>query len=146
MASGPDAAGLVTREAEAYVLFESLRWPGGPSACPHCAAAGGCRLVGAAAGVSRPTRTGRPSARRVWRCGRCRAQFSVLTGTVFERTRVSLSGWVQAVGVVSRSAQVTASELAAAVGVADDTARAMLYLMRAGLSAAQASPGAQPQG
>ncbi len=139
-----DAA--TTREAGAYLLFESLRWPGGPTTCPHCGATGHCRLVNAAAGVSRPTRTGRPSARRVWRCGRCRAQFSVLTGTVFERTRVPLSVWVHAVGVLSRSADVTAVELAAAVGVADDTARAMLYLVRAGRSAAQHLPGAQPQG
>ena len=45
-------------------------------------------------GVSRKTRTGADTQRRVRRCLSCRKQFSVLTGTVFHGTKVPLRTWV----------------------------------------------------
>jgi transposase-like protein len=45
-------------------------------------------------GVSRKTRSGNLSERRVWRCFSCRKQVSVLTGTVFHGTKVPLRKWV----------------------------------------------------
>ena len=45
-------------------------------------------------GTSRKTRTGSMSERRVWRCQGCRKQFSVITGTIFHGTKVSLQTWL----------------------------------------------------
>jgi hypothetical protein len=84
-------------EAEAYRLLERLRWGGAPRTCPHCGATGPCYFLSPRTGEVRRTRTGGSSARRVWKCGRCRRQFSVLTGTVLEGTRVPLRIWIGAV-------------------------------------------------
>ena len=43
---------------------------------------------------SRKTRTGNPSERRVWKCKDGRRQFSVLTGTIFHCSKVSLRTWL----------------------------------------------------
>ena len=32
--------------------------------------------------------------RRVWNCGHCRNQFSVLTGTIFHGTKISIRTWL----------------------------------------------------
>jgi hypothetical protein len=85
-------------EAEAYLLLERMRWGGSPPSCPHCGTEGACYYLRPAAGSGRPTRTGALTERRVWKCGRCRRQFSVLTGTIFEGTRIPLRSWI---GVVS---------------------------------------------
>jgi transposase-like protein len=81
-------------ESAAYELLERLRWGGGAPSCPHCGAAGRSHHLAPAAGTSRSTRTGAPSERRVWKCGACRRQFSVLVGTVLQGTRISLRTWV----------------------------------------------------
>ena len=79
---------LVT-EADAYEYLEELRWPNGPS-CQHC----GSRQVALMVpknGQSRLTSGGSTrSQRRVWQCRDCRKQFSVLTGTPFHGTKVSV--------------------------------------------------------
>jgi hypothetical protein len=40
---------------------------------------------------TRKTRTGNTSHRRVWKCGECRKQFSVLVSTIFEDSCFHLS-------------------------------------------------------
>ena len=83
-------------EATAWQVFEQLRWNGSPTRCPHCASEQRCYFLRPAS-TARRTRTGRPTARRVWKCGACRRQFSVLTGTVLEGTRLPLTSWIGAV-------------------------------------------------
>jgi len=86
-----DIASQVPTEAAAYEFFESLRWPDGP-VCPHCASTDATFLK-PMNGVSRKTRTGAASERRVWQCCACRKQFSVITGTVFQGTKIALRKW-----------------------------------------------------
>jgi hypothetical protein len=86
------AAQLQT-EADAYRLLEELRWNGHPSTCPHCGGIGRCFFLRPRDGVSRRTRTGSRSERRVWRCGHCRRSFSVLVGTVLHGTKVPIRIW-----------------------------------------------------
>lgn len=81
-------------EAAAYELLERLRWGGEPRCCPHCGAAQRCYLLRPSDGTSRRTRTGARSQRRVWKCGACRRQFSVLVGTILQGTRISLWIWI----------------------------------------------------
>jgi transposase-like protein len=79
-------------EADAYVYVENLRWNGQP-VCAHCGS-DHVNLLNPANGISRKTRTGSMSQRRVWKCYTCRKQFSVTTGTVFHGSKVSLEIWI----------------------------------------------------
>ncbi len=78
-------AGQLTDE-EAYRFLEALRWPEG-SVCPHCGY-GQAYFLTPANGVTRRTRRGSMSPRRVWKCASCRKQFSVLTNTIFHGTKI----------------------------------------------------------
>lgn len=82
----------ITCEADAYAYIESLRWPNGP-VCPHCAH-DRAYFLKPSNGLSRTTRTGSHSQRRVWKCAACRRQFSVTTGTIFHGSKVSLQTWL----------------------------------------------------
>ncbi|HXZ83716.1 MAG TPA: IS1595 family transposase, partial [Acidimicrobiales bacterium] len=95
-----ELAKLIPTEAAAYEYMESLRWPTGP-VCPHCGVIGGHYYLKPNSGLAtdegdaaRKTRTGSLSARRVWKCKDCRKQFSVITGTVFHGSKVSLRTWI----------------------------------------------------
>lgn len=82
----------ITNEADAYGYMERMRWPDGPI-CPHCGNKGAYFLK-PSNGLSRATRTGSHSQRRVWKCAKCRKQFSVTTGTIFHGSKVSLQTWL----------------------------------------------------
>lgn len=127
------AGGQVNRAAE---LVESLRWPDGP-VCPHCGA-GRVYFLRPADGTSRPTRSGGRSARRLWKCGACRRQFSALTGTVFHGSRVGVATWLAALDLVlgpGATAPGLDERLAAQRGLDRDTARHVLSRLRAALDA-----------
>jgi transposase-like protein len=78
---------------DAYAYMEQLRWPNGP-VCPHCHETTRLYFLNPANGTSRKTRTGSMSQRRVWKCGACRKQFSVTTGTVFHGSKIDLRKWL----------------------------------------------------
>ncbi|MDP9092173.1 MAG: IS1595 family transposase [Actinomycetota bacterium] len=92
----PALANKITTEADAYELLESLRWVDGkPDACPLCGAMERFYYLTPKDGsTGRKTRTGSNSQRRVWKCSSCRKQFSVLTGTIFHGTKISLRTWL----------------------------------------------------
>lgn len=82
-------------EADAYLMLEELRWGGAPDACPKCGVLGKCYFLAPKDGsTGRKTRTGANSQRRVWKCGACRKQFSVLVDTIFHGTKISLRTWL----------------------------------------------------
>jgi transposase-like protein len=111
-------------EAAAYELLEQLRWGGPPQSCPHCGVAGRCYFLQPAAGLSRRTRTGAQSQRRVWKCGACRRQFSVLVGTIFQGSRISLRTWIGVVTDWAASpAEPTATDIADRYGLTPESAR-----------------------
>jgi hypothetical protein len=99
-------------EGEAYALLEQLRWGGPPPECPHCGVTGRCYFLRPAGGRARATRTGAESERRIWKCGSCRRQFSVLAATILQGTRISLWTWIgvvrerQATGALPSAPQV----------------------------------------
>ena len=86
-------AGRIPDEASAYEYLETLRWPDGP-VCPHCGNDEKCYFLKPRSGTSRATRTGAPTQRRLWKCGSCRKQFSVLTDTVMHGTKIAIRKWV----------------------------------------------------
>lgn len=85
----------VTTEADAYAYFEKLRWADGAT-CAHCASANVC-FIEPSNGVSRSTRTGAQSERRVWRCRDCKRQFSVITNTMMHGTKIGLRVWLMVI-------------------------------------------------
>lgn len=85
-------ADRIQTESDAYAFLEELRWNGTP-VCPHCESER-VYFLNPENGVSRKTRTGSASQRRVWKCGACRKQFSVLTGTIFHGTKISVRKWL----------------------------------------------------
>jgi transposase-like protein len=87
----PTIAERVTDEASAYKFLEELRWNGNP-VCPHCGNDAGCYYLAPKDAEGRKTNRGKVSARRVWKCKACRKQFSVLTGTIFHGTKISV--WI----------------------------------------------------
>jgi transposase-like protein len=121
---------LVT-EADAYLLLEELRWNGQPEACPNCGEVGRCYYLNPTNGVSRKTRTGAVSQRRVWKCGGCRKQFSVLTGTIFQGTKVSVRTWLFVVFEMCASKNgVSAREIERKYDLTPKTAWFMLHRIR----------------
>lgn len=80
-------------EADAYEYLERMRWNGKP-VCPHCGNDERIYFLTPANGVDRKTTRGATSQRRVWKCGACRKQFSVLTGTIFHGTKIPVRTWI----------------------------------------------------
>ncbi|HET9578192.1 MAG TPA: IS1595 family transposase, partial [Usitatibacter sp.] len=75
---------------KAREYLEALRWPNGP-VCPHCGS------IGAHYHIDAIRRDG------LWKCKDCREQFTVTVGTVFERSKIALNVWLQAVYLLCSS-------------------------------------------
>jgi len=116
-------------EAAAWELVEKMRWPDGP-VCPHCGDKNRAYFIKPRNG-QRTTSTGRVTYRRLWKCKVCRRPFSVLVGTIFERSQVPLSKWLLALYLMSANKNgIAANELRRILGVTQPTAWFMLHRLR----------------
>ena len=116
---------VLSSEPTAYRFLEELRWgPGAPPVCPQCGVAGRTYYLRSKEGV-RKTRTGAKTAREVWKCGACKQQFSVLTGTILHGTKVSMLTWIGVVAHLLAEPRTTPRQLADRFGVTPETARNM---------------------
>lgn len=116
-------------EAAAWEYLEQTRWPNGPI-CPHCGAVDNAYYLAPQSG-ERKTRTGKTSFRRLWKCGACRLQFSVLVGTIFEDSHLPVSKWLMAVHLLNAGKNgVSALELSRALGIAYRSAWFMAHRIR----------------
>jgi transposase-like protein len=99
--------------------LESLRWPNG-AVCPRCGAIGeATQLQGAAH---------RPG---LFKCADCYQQFSVTVGTVFERSKIALNVWLQAVHLMCASKKgISAKQMERMFGVSYKTAWFMSHRIR----------------
>lgn len=99
--------------------LEALRWPHGP-VCPHC---GSVRAPLALEGKSY-----RPG---LYKCKDCYEQFTVTVGTVFERSKIALNVWLQAVHLMCASKKgISAKQLERMLGVTYKTAWFMAHRIR----------------
>lgn len=106
-------------EEIARQYLEAIRWPNGP-VCPHCASV--------AAHYALAGKAHRPG---LWKCKDCRAQFSVTVGTVFERSKIKLNVWLQAVYLLSSSKKgMSSHQLHRTLGVTYKTAWFMTHRIR----------------
>lgn len=116
-------------ESSSYQLLEEMRWPDGPE-CPHCGSVDHAYFLKPKNG-ERLTSTGKVSHRRLWKCAECRKKFSVLVGTIFERSHIPLSKWLMALYMMASSKNgVAAFELHRTLGVTNETAWFMAHRIR----------------
>jgi transposase-like protein len=103
--------------------MEAQRWADGV-VCPHCGGVEKCkRLEGA---------NHRPG---LFQCGDCRKQFTVTVGTIFERSKVSLSKWMLATHLMASSKKgMSAHQLHRSIGVTYKTAWFMWHRIREAMS------------
>lgn len=71
-------------EDEARTYLEHIRWPSGP-VCPHCGAED-----------AHYTLKGKAHRRGLYKCSKCRKQYSVTVGTVMHGSHIPMSKWVYA--------------------------------------------------
>jgi transposase-like protein len=99
--------------------LEAIRWPNGP-VCPHCGATEGAYHMG-----------GKAHRSGLLKCGSCRKQFSVTVGTVFERSKIPLSQWLQATYLLCSSKKgISSHQLHRTLGVTYKTAWFMTHRIR----------------
>ena len=101
----------------ARVYFERRRW-NGHVVCPHC----GCDERISARGGKRIG---------YYRCGDCRQEFTIRTGTIFERSHVPLHKWLYAMYlVVTARKGISSLQLSKEIGVTQKTAWFILQRLR----------------
>lgn len=109
--------------------LEALRWPNGP-VCPHC---GSVR-----APLKLEGKSYRPG---LFKCNDCYEQFTVTVGTVFERSKIGLHVWLQAVHLMCASKKgISAKQLERMLGVTYKTAWFMAHRIREAMTAELAGP------
>jgi transposase-like protein len=109
-------------EDKAREALEAVRWPNGP-VCPHCGATG--YNVAKVAGKKHSHRPG------LYFCNGCQGQFTVTVGTVFERSKISLSKWWLAVHLLNSSKKgFSAHQLHRTLKVTYKTAWFMMHRIR----------------
>lgn len=103
-------------EKAARTYLEMRRWNGKP-ACPHCDA------------------TERIQKRKLegyYRCLACKVDFTVRTGTLFERSHVPLDKWLYAIYLVLTARKgISSLQLSKEIGVTQKTTWFMLQRIRA---------------
>lgn len=105
---------LFPDEETARIYLEGRLWPSGP-VCPSCHA--GDRLT--------PRKDG------FHRCNACQLDFTVRTGTIFERSHVPLHKWVYAMYLlVTARKGISSLQLAKEIGVTQKTAWFVLGRLR----------------
>jgi transposase-like protein len=105
---------------KAREYLEALRWPNGP-VCPHCGSINEKHL-------SLKGKQYRPG---LFKCADCYEQFTVTVGTVFERSKIKLNVWLQAVHLMCASKKgISAKQLERMLGVTYKTAWFMAHRIR----------------
>src|SRR5580692_9305100 len=90
------------------------RWPKGVT-CQHC-------------GAERPMFL---KTRRIWKCSKCRKQFSIKTKSVFEDSPIPLDKWLTATWMIANCKNgISSYEIMRATGVTQKTAWFMLHRIR----------------
>jgi len=86
---------LFSDEYAARKFIESKLWPNGP-VCPHCRHDDAYTLK-PKFGSKKPVRAG------VYKCVKCRKQFTVRIGTIFEDSHIPLNKWLMALHLMTSS-------------------------------------------
>ena len=121
---------------KAREYLERIQWPNGPT-CPHCGS------------VSKDhyALKGKAHRKGLWKCKDCREQFTVTVGTVFERSKIPLNIWLQAVHFLCSSKKgMSAHQLHRTLGVQYKTAWFMAHRIRKAMEERTHTPMGGPGG
>lgn len=122
-------------EDEAFAYVERHLWPEGP-VCSHC---GETVRVGRMGGSA--TRKG------LHKCYKCRKQFTVRQGTIFESSHVPLHVWLQAIYLISGSKKgISSHQLARTLGLTVKTAWFLSHRIREAMREGDLAPFGQGGG
>ena len=103
------------------VHLESIRWPETPT-CPFCGSES----------VARKAEKGRSGR---WNCHTCHNSYNVLSGTIFEKTRVPLQKWFLAIALTLNAKKSLSSyQLARDIETTHQTALYMQHRIRAAMT------------
>ncbi|MCL2829620.1 MAG: IS1595 family transposase [Betaproteobacteria bacterium] len=106
-------------EDKAREYLENLRWANGVI-CPHCGSTGAHYRL-----------EGESHRKGLYKCTDCRDQFTVTVGTVFERSKIKLHIWLQAVHLMCASKKgISAKQMERMLGVTYKTAWFMAHRIR----------------
>jgi transposase-like protein len=105
---------MIPDQETARVYLESRLWPNGTT-CPTCS--GQDRITSRKGGY--------------YRCNKCKLDFTVRTGTIFERSHVPLHKWVYAMYlVVTARKGISSMQLAKEIGITQKSAWFVLQRLR----------------
>ena len=104
---------------KARVYLEAQVWPNG-RVCPHCGVVGEHYEL-----------HGKSNRAGLYKCADCREPFTVTVGTVFERSKIGLHVWLQAVYLINASKKgISSKQLQRMLGVTYKTAWFMSHRIR----------------
>ena len=96
-------------------FFAAIRWSDGIAVCPRCES----------------KETSFLSTRKVWKCKKCKKQFSVKVGTVLEGSNIGLDKWICAMWqIINAKNGISSYEIHRSIGVTQKTAWFMLHRIR----------------
>lgn len=105
---------LYPDEKSAIVYLEGRRWKKG-IVCPHCES----------------KRTSRQRDYRYHQCKDCRKKFTVCTGTIFERSHISLEKWLYSMYLLQTARKgISSLQLSKEIGITQKSAWFMLHRLR----------------
>src|SRR3954449_10032426 len=109
-------------EDAALAHVEAALWPEGP-VCPHCGATDRIYAL-----------KGKTTRRGLRKCGHCKKPFTVMMGTVFERSHIPLHKWLQAVYLLCSSKKgISSHQLHRTLGISYKAAWFMSHRIREGM-------------
>jgi transposase-like protein len=116
-------AGLFADEDAAREFLEGRLWPNG-AVCPHCGHDKAYTLT-AKPDSKKPVRKG------VYKCKKCRQQFTVRVGTIFEDSKLPLSKWLMALHLLTSSKKgISSLQIARELGITHKSAWFLTHRIR----------------
>lgn len=114
---------ILTNEDKAREFMEAKRWPNGP-VCPHCQSTEAYRLTAKPDSKS-PVRPG------VCKCKKCRKQFTVRVGTIFEDSKLPIHKWLMAIHLMCAAKNgISSHELARQLDITQKSAWFVCHRIR----------------
>src|SRR3954469_18660347 len=118
-----------SNEDAAFAYVEARLWPNGP-VCSHC---------GETERVSRMA--GKATRKGLHKCYKCRKQFTVRQGTIFESSHLPLNVWLQAIFLISASKKgISSHQLHRMLGITLKTAWFLSHRIREAMRSGDLEP------
>ncbi len=121
---------LFVDEDAARDFIESRLWPNGP-VCPHCGNDEAYALT-PKPGSRKPVRKG------VYKCKKCRKQFTVRVGTIFEDSKLPFSKWLMALHLLTSSKKgISSLQISRELGITPKSAWFLTHRIREAMRSPQ---------